>query len=197
MKKIILTSFVLSTLAACSSSFQTNKTQNQTILRSKFNQDLPKWVIENSGKLTEEGNKVYYVAEIVRPGSKNLNTVQLERAAQLAASAQLATRAAQRLNSSIALSKNDEDIEEGSTSFNAIGETSVKISSISPDGSYWQLIEYADGGREYRVYARVGVDKKELEKAMTTAFTEANPSADKTTVDSVLSNVNLNDNKIF
>ncbi len=197
MKKTILTTFAILGLAACSSSFQDNKTQRQTILKSKFNQDLPQWVLDSAdSRIVEEGNKTYFVSEIVR-SEKSDNTVQLERAATLDASVQLAAMAAQQINAVVQLSETSESVKDATSSIKAVSETSVRISTVVPTSTYWQLIEYADGQREYRAYAKVRVNAQEIANAMATAFVSANPKLDSTTsrkiVEQSVDNMKLGD----
>lgn len=198
MKKIIALCAVLA-LTACSGSFQTNKTQRQTILRSKFNQDLPQWVLDSAdSRLIEENGKTYFVSEVVR-GEKSNNTAQLERAASLAAASQLAAAAAQQINAVAKLTESDESTRNATSSFQAVSETSIKISTIIPTTTYWQLIEYGDGEREYHAYAKVRVDSQEIVDAMAKAFVAANPTVANDTAKTIVSrsatNMNLSDIK--
>lgn len=197
MHKFLLIGVSLVSLVACSAGFQDNKTQRQTILRSKFNQDLPQWVLDSAdSKIIEENGKTYFVSEIVRSEKSN-NTAQLERAASLDAAAQLAAMAAQQINTVVKLSENDENIKNATSSINAVSETSIRISTIVPTSSYWQLIEYADGEREYHAYAKVRVNSQEIVDAMATAFVNANPDMSdesaKTVVMRSATNMNLSD----
>lgn len=197
MHKLLLIGVSLVGLVACSAGFQDNKTQRQTILRSKFNQDLPQWVLDSAdSKIIEENGKTYFVSEIVRSEKSN-NTAQLERAASLDAAAQLAAMAAQQINTVVKLSENDENIKNATSSINAVSETSIRISTIVPTSSYWQLIEYADGEREYHAYAKVRVNSQEIVDAMATAFVNANPDMSdesaKTVIMRSATNMNLSD----
>lgn len=199
MKKILLTGFATLALVACSGSFQTNKTQRQTILRSKFNQDLPQWVLDSAdNKIFEENGKTYFVSEIVRSEKSN-NTAQLERAASLDAASQLAAMAAQEINSVSKVSESDENIKNATSSFNAVSTTNIRISTVVPTSTYWQLIEYAQGDREYHAFAKVRVNSQEIVDAMATAFVKANPETDaataKTIVNRSAENMNLGDVK--
>nr|MBQ0091372.1 hypothetical protein [Candidatus Enterousia merdequi] len=198
MKKIV---FCLTTLAlvACSGSFQTNKTQRQTILRSKFNQDLPQWVLDSAdSRIIEENGKTYFVSEIVRSERSN-NTAQLERAASLDAGSQLAAMAAQQINTVVKLSENDENIRDAKSSIQAISETNIQISTIVPTSTYWQLIEYAEGDREYHAFAKVRVNSQEIVDAMAKAFVSANPDVKEETAKTIVvrsaTNMNLDDVK--
>lgn len=198
MKKL-LALFATLALVACSGSFQTNKTQKQTILRSKFNQDLPQWVLDSAdSKIVEENGKTYFVSEIVRSEKSN-NTAQLERAASLGAASQLAAMAAQQINTVVKLSENDENIRNATSSIQAVSETSIKISTIVPTSTYWQLIEYAEGDREYHAFAKVRVNSQEIVDAMAKAFVTTNPDVADDTAKTIImrsaTNMNLGDVK--
>ena len=66
MKKF-LALFTALGLTACSASFQSNETQTQKILDSKFNMSMPQWVLDSAeSKLIEDNGKKYFVSEIVR-----------------------------------------------------------------------------------------------------------------------------------
>ena len=195
MKNVLKNLMVLS-LVACSGNFQINKTERQTILRSKFNQDLPQWVLDSAdSKIIEENGKTYFVSEIVR-SEKNNNTAQLERAASLDASSQLSRMVADTINTVVKVQEG-EDVKNSSSSFNTVSSSDVKISTIVPVSSYWQLIEYKDNGeKEYHAYAKVRINSEELVNAMNRALKEANPNADKKSIDTVIEkskeNMNLN-----
>lgn len=182
MKKILISGVALLSLVACSGSFQTNKAEKQTIIRSKFGEDLPQWVRKT---LTEENGKTYFVSEIVRDEKSN-NTAHLERVASLDAAAQLAQMAAQRVNAVVQASNNAENTKSASSSLSEISETNIKLSTVVPTDSYWQLIEYPNGEREYHAYSRVRIDTQELKDAITTSFEKANPGVSKATTKSMV-----------
>ena len=175
MKKLLLTLCATLALVACSGNFQTNNNESQKILRSKFAEPLPDWARQ---KLTEENGKTYFVSEIVRDET-NDNTAHLERIASLSAASQLAQMAAQNINSVISNSEGSGRTKSASSSINDVSETDVKISTIVPTDSYWQLIQYAGGKREYHAYARVRIKSQELVDAMARSFENANPDFDK------------------
>ena len=174
MKKF-LALFTALGLPACSASFQSNETQTQKILDSKFNMSMPQWVLDSAeSKLIEDNGKKYFVSEIVR-GPQSDNTAQLERVAALEASAQLAAMAAQEINAVVQASSGGENLRNATSSMNTVSETSVRISSLIPVASYWQLVEKATGKREYHAFAKVRIDSQELINAMAKAFVAANP----------------------
>ena len=184
--KIILQGLIVLSLFACTTTFQENKTERQTILRSKFNQDLPQWVLESANsKIIEESGKTFFVSEIIR-NEKSNNTAQLERAASLDASSQLARMAAETINTVIKIQEG-EDVKSSSSSFNTVSSTDIQISTIVPVSTYWQLIQYKDNGeKEYHAYAKVRINSEELINAMNRALKQANPNADKKSVDEVI-----------
>lgn len=205
MRKMLLTGLASLALVACSSSFQTNKTERQTILRSKFNQDLPQWVLDSAdSRIIEENGKTYFVSNVVRSEKSN-NTAQLERAASLDAASQLSAMAAQSINYAIQASEG-EDVRSSSSSMKQVSETSVKISKVIPTSTYWQLIEYPDNNeRQYHAWAKVRVDSQEIVNAMATAFVKENPGVKSGVAKDIISqsaeSMNLGDikpnNKIF
>ncbi|MCR5194213.1 MAG: hypothetical protein K6B71_01660 [Alphaproteobacteria bacterium] len=206
MRKMLLTGLASLALVACSSGFQTNKTERQTILRSKFNQDLPQWVLDSmDSQIIEENGKTYYISNIERSERSN-NTAQLERAASLNAASQLAHMAASKINSVIQANAEGENVRGESSSMKQISETSVKISTIIPVSTYWQLVEFPDNGeRKYYAWAKVRVDSQEIVNAMATAFVKENPGVKSGVAKDIISqsaeSMNLGDikpnNKIF
>lgn len=184
MKKLILTGLAAISLVACSGSFQNNATKPETILRSKFNQSMPEW-ITGGEKFIEENDKLYFVSEIVRDEKSN-NTSHLEDLAELHAASGIAQMVTRNLNRSIQSAQNSSDLKSVTSSAKEVSESSVRISSIVPVNSYWQLIETYDGKKEYHAFAKVRVDSQEIKDAMERALISSNPNMDKSAAKAIV-----------
>lgn len=194
MKKLILTGLAALSLVACSGSFQKNATERETILSSKFNRDLPEWVLESAdSKLIEDNGKTYFVSEIIRD-EKSDNTAHLERIASLDAASQLAQMAEQNINTVIQSTEGGSNLKSASSSLKEVSSTNIRISTIVPTATYWQLVKTYEGKKVYRAYAKVRIDSQEIVDAMARAFVQANPDVDSATAKDVVNRsvVNMN-----
>lgn len=155
---------------AMAGSYQPN--HQEQVLRTKFAANVPSWV-EDAGQLSTNDGKLFFTAEIVRGPNSN-NTAQLERVAQLEASAQLFQTLSQSVNANI------------TPNMKKVGN-SFAISGLRPSKSFWLLLN-TDDGEEYHAYSQVQIKKPEVIKALTTALQKANPNTKPQIINQIVQN---------